>query len=180
MNSEKSNVLIVDPSPLVSGMLSTLLDEYGFITHVAQRGRHALEIMEHKPIDWMCFSCELGDMSGIELFVSAGTRKLLSHQIGCLTTADLRRQILTGALEDDFRKRDAYQRNDGNYVTAPRADAHTEKSEFLRYYSRILERLGFKVSINLVHTANGGMGKKYLTPILAISSYEPAGWMLEA
>ena len=182
MNAEKSNVLIVDPSLPVTNMLSLLLEEGGLLTHVAQGGRQALEIMGCKPIDCLCFAGELGDMGGIELYVSARTRKLLSHPIGCLMTCDLRRQILTGEMEDSFRKRDLCQCNgqDSVATSLTGTDFHTEKYDFIQYYRRKLESLGLKVSINVVHTANGGAGKKSLTPILAISSYEPVAYVLES
>jgi len=176
MNAEKSNVLIVDPSPLVTDMLSALLGESGLLTHVAQGGQQALAVMGSKPIDFLCFAGELGDMGGIELYVSARTRKLLSHQIGCLMTVDLRRQILTGALENSFRLHDAGQRSIGDAlsINVPGTDVHTGKSDLLEYYRRILESLGLMVSINLVHTASSNTGKKSLTPILAISSFDQA------
>jgi CheY-like chemotaxis protein len=173
MNIGRLNVLIVDPSSLVTDMLSTLLEETGCITHVAQDGLHALGIMGHNSIDFLCFANELGDMGGIELFVKARTRELLSHQIGCLLTADLRSQILTCAPEEGFLKRVFSMREplDSSANKVPRSDIHTGKSEFLNHYRGILESLGLTTAVNVVHTA-GSMGKKSLTPILAISSFD--------
>ena len=173
MNIGRLNVLIVDPSPQVGDVLSILMDDFGFITHVAQGGMQALGIMGQRPIDFLCFAHELGDMGGIELFVKARTGELLSHQIGCLVTADLRNQILTGALEDDFRKRGLSKRESGtsSATSVPRVDIHSGKSEFLNYYRRILGGLGLNAVISVVHTA-GSMGKKSLTPILALSSFD--------
>ena len=170
------DVLIVDPSTLVCDSLSVLLGEQGFEAQAAKCGLEALEIMKCKSLDWLCFSYDLGDMDGIELFVRARTRGLLRQQVGCMVTADLRKALIKSGKDSEFLQRCPSQQSDRDEVETqmPCADVHTGSLDTLLYYRRILERIGMKVCISVVRTASENFGKKTLTPILAISSFNDA------
>src|SRR5450830_2103740 len=91
--------LIVDPSSTVAYTLSSLFGTFGIDSSVAKSGHEALSILGNSAVDMLCFSYELGDMNGIEFFVSAKSHKLLHQQPGLMFTSTHNRAITSQALE---------------------------------------------------------------------------------
>jgi len=177
MNTHKTNVLIVDPSQTVTCVLSTLFGEHGFEAHVAQAGWEALQIMECVPVDSLCFAYELGDMAGIELFMTAQSHKLLGHQMGIMVSSDLRKQVIgweqdAGKMED-FQKRHSGRQNSGNSAASMghHMDRCPDGATVMLHYRQILERFGMKVDVSGVCAASESLCRKSMIPILALSSF---------
>lgn len=107
------NVLIVEPSRTIAYTLSTLFGKHGFETRVAQCGQEALEMLEEKSPQLLCFTFELGDMDGIDFFVCARARKLVHHQPGLLFSSTPGKSVINRALmagvTECFSKRHLYQ-----------------------------------------------------------------------
>jgi PleD family two-component response regulator len=91
------NVLIVEQSHTVANKLSALLGKYGFEPHVARCGQDAFEMLKDIPVELLCFGSELGDMGGIDFFVSAKAHKLVQHQPGLLIASSLRQGVIERA-----------------------------------------------------------------------------------
>lgn len=92
------NVLIVEPSRTVAFTLTTLFGKYGFESRIAKSGQEALDFLKEKTADFLCFTFELGDMDGIEFFVSAKANKLVHHQPGLMFSATPRKSVINRAL----------------------------------------------------------------------------------
>lgn len=151
------HALIVDTSRTVVFTLAALLNQYGIESHVARSGEEALEVLEDGGIDLLFFSYELGDMDGVELFVSARARKLLHHQPGVMFTSSYRKEVVNRALEagvtECFSKRNLPQLEQfiEKFAAGRRAFIHgnvllvEDSSSTVAYYRQVLELMGLKV-----------------------------------
>lgn len=217
------NVLIVDPSRTVTYTLSTLFAKHGFEPRVAKLGHEALDILECGPVDLLCFAYELGDMDGIELFVTAKARKLLHHQPGVMFTSSLHKQVINRALDagvtECFQKRRPEQLEQfiENFAASNRLRINgcvllvEDSASAVLYYRQILEHLGLKVDVcasaeeaikrfagkhydlvvtdyvlsgvgtgfSVIRAVRESVGKKSVTPILAISSFNDTARKVE-
>lgn len=209
------NVLIVDPSRTVSYTLSTLFAKHGFEPRVAKLGHEALEALEQGSVDLLCFAYELGDMDGIEMFVTAKARKLLHHQPSLMFTSSLHRRVVNRALEagvtECFQKRhlERLEQFIKNFAASNRQRFNAsvllveDSTATAMYYCKILEQLGLKIDVSasaeeaverfaaghydlvvtdyvlsgvetglsVIRAVRETRGRKSLTPILAISSF---------
>lgn len=151
------NVLIVEPSRTVAFTLSTLFSKYGFETRVAKSGQEALEMLRALPAELVCFAFELGDMDGIEFFVSAKSHKLVHHQPGLMFASTQRKSVINRALmagvTECFSKRNLAQLEQfverfslGNHVRVSGKVLLVEDSaSTAMFYRQILERMGLQI-----------------------------------
>jgi len=151
--------LIVDSSSTVAYTLSSLFSKFGINAHVAKSGHEALDILENLAVDMLCFSYELGDMNGIEFFVSAKSRKLLHQQPGLMFTSTHNRSVSSQALEagvtECISKRNLEQLE--IFVEKFAASGHNrirgkvllveDSATTAMFYRQMLERLGLYVDI---------------------------------
>lgn len=151
--------LIVDPSSTVAYTLSSLFGKFGIDASVAKSGHEALGILENSAVDMLCFSYELGDMNGIEFFVSAKSNKLLHQQPGLMFTSTHNRLITSQALEagvtDCISKSNLEQLE--QFVEKFAASSRSrisgkvllveDSATTAMFYRQILERLGLEVDI---------------------------------
>ena len=154
------NVLIVDSSRTVTNTLSTMFAKHGFEPSVAKLGHEALEIMERGQVDLLCFAHELGDMDGIELFVTAKSRKLLHNQPGVIFTSSLNKKLVSRALDagvtECFQKRHPEQLEQfiENFAASNRLRLNgcvllvEDSASAVMYYRQILENIGLKVDVS--------------------------------
>ncbi len=152
--------LIVDPSSTVAYTLSSLFGKFCINTQVAKSGHEALYMLENLSVDILCFSYELGDMNGIEFFVSAKSQKLLHQQPGLMFTSTHSRLITSQALEagvtDCISKNNLEQLE--QFVKQFSASNHTrisgkvllveDSATTALFYRQMLERLGLVVDIS--------------------------------
>lgn len=91
-------VLVVEPSRLVTLLLSTMFEKHGVEPMVATTGQEALEILTREKIDLVCVAFELGDMNGIDLVAAARQRELLSGQPALMFASTYDKDIVERAL----------------------------------------------------------------------------------
>lgn len=151
--------LIVDPSRTVAYMLSSLFGKFGIDVSSARNGAEALDSLAHTPVDMLCFAYELGDMDGIEFFVSAKSRKLLHHQPGLMFASTRRRSVTNRALEagvtECISKKDLAQLEQfiEKFSSSSRIRIRgkvllvEDSTTTAMYYRQILERLGLIVEV---------------------------------
>ncbi|MFA6014797.1 MAG: diguanylate cyclase [Gallionellaceae bacterium] len=211
------NVLIVEPSRTVAFTLSTLFGKYGFESRVARSGQEALEMLKGNRIDLLCFTFELGDMDGIEFFVSAKAHKLVHHQPGLMFSSTPRKSVINRALmagvTECFAKRHLAQLE---LFVERFAASHQvcingkvllveDSMSSAMFYRQVLERMGLQIEhcksaeeaivkisagerfdlvvtdyilagaqtgFSVIRAVRESFGKKALTPILAISSFD--------
>lgn len=149
--------LIVDTSRTVVFTLSSLLAQYGIESRVANSGKDALHILESATVDLFFTGYELGDMDGIELFVTARGRKLLHHQPGLMFTSSYRKEVVDRALEagitECFSKRDLVQLE--HFIEKLSQNSRTfihgnvllveDSPSTVAYYKKVLEHLGLHI-----------------------------------
>ncbi len=217
------NVLIVDPSRTVTATLSSLFAKHGFEPRVAKLGNEALETLQRSPTDLLCFAYELGDMNGIEMFVTAKARKLLHHQPVVMFTSTLRKSVVNRALDagvtECFQKcnLDHFEHFIENFAVSHRQRISgtvllvEDSATSVMYYRQVLERIGLVVEVSrsaedaierfaaehfdlvvtdyvlsgkatgfaVVRAVRDSLGKKALTPILVISSFDETARKVE-
>lgn len=151
------NALIVDTSRTVVFTLSALLGTHGIESRIARSGLEALGILESEAIDLLFFGYELGDMNGVELYVTAKAHKLLHHQPGLLFTSSCRKEVVDRALEagvtECFSKRDLAQLEQfvEKFAAGQRARIHgsvllvEDSVSAVAFYRQVLENLGLQV-----------------------------------
>lgn len=151
-------VLIVDPSRVVVSTLSMVFGRYGIDSSFVKCGRDALKLLEHEQVDLICFAYELGDMNGIDMFISARVKKLLHHhQPGLMFASTHQKNIVDRALEagvtECFSKSNLPQLE--KFVENFAASSHTridgsvllveDSSSAVIFYRRTLENMGLSV-----------------------------------
>jgi len=151
------HALIVDTSRTVVFTLSALLGEYGIEARTARSGREALGILESEPVDLLFFGYQLGDMDGIDLFVTAKARKLLHHQPGLMFTASYCKEVADRALEagvtECFSKRNLAQLEQfvQKFANGHRVRMHgsvllvEDSLSAVAYYRQVLEHQGLRI-----------------------------------
>jgi two-component system cell cycle response regulator len=151
------NVLIVEPSRTVAFTLSTLFAKYGLEARVARSGQEALEMLKGNAADLLCFAFELGDMDGIEFFVSAKSHKLVHHQPGLMFASTQRKAVINRALmagvTECFSKRNLDQLEQfverfsiSNSVRMKgRVLLVEDSASSAMFYRQILERMGLQI-----------------------------------
>lgn len=151
------NVLIVEPSRTVAYTLSALFGKYGFEPRVAKSGEEGLEMLHASKADLLCFAFELGDMDGVEFFVSAKAQKLVHHQPGLMFASTQRRAVLNRALmagvTECFSKRNLDQLDQFVERFSLGTHAHVNGRVLLvedsattaMFYRRMLERMGLQI-----------------------------------
>jgi two-component system cell cycle response regulator len=151
------NVLIVEPSRTVAFTLSTLFGKYGFESRVARSGQEAMEMLRGAQVDLLCFTFELGDMDGIEFFISAKAHKLVHHQPGLMFSATPRKAVINRALmagvTECFSKRNLPQLE--SFVERFAASSQVclngkvllveDSMSSAMFYRQVLERMGLKM-----------------------------------
>ncbi|HEX5364345.1 MAG TPA: diguanylate cyclase [Gallionella sp.] len=151
------NVLIVEPSRTVAFTLSALFGKYGFEPRVARNGQEALDMLKVRPAELLCFAFELGDMDGIEFFVSAKSHKLVHHQPGLMFASTQRKTLINRALmagvTECFSKRNLDQLE--QFVERFASSTHVRISgrvllvedspSAAMFYHQILKRMGLHV-----------------------------------
>lgn len=151
------NVLIIEPSRTVAYTLSTLFGKYGFEPRVARSGQEALEMLKGSPAELLCFAYELGDMDGVELFISAKAHKLVHHQPGLMFASTQRKAVLNRALmagvTECFSKRDLDQLE--QFVERFAASNHAcvngrvllveDSASAAMLYRQVMERMGLQI-----------------------------------
>jgi two-component system cell cycle response regulator len=217
------NVLIVEPSRTVAYTLSTLFGKQGFEPRVARSGQEALELLKLKPASMLCFTFELGDMDGVDFFITAKAHKLVHHQPGLMFTSTLRKNIINRALlagvTECFSKRNLGQLEQFVERFAASNDVcingkvllvEDSKSSAM-FYGQVLEHMGLQIELcqtaedaierfaansydlvvtdyilsgaetgfAVIRAVRGSSGKKSLTPILAISSFDDVARKVE-
>ena len=65
-------ILVVDDEPLVRQLFSDLLQNAGYITHKAENGQQALEIVRREPVDVILLDIMMPKMSGLEVLARLG------------------------------------------------------------------------------------------------------------
>lgn len=91
--------LIIEPSRTVASTLAVLFRKYGIEPRITKAGGEALQALEQHAPDLLCFAYELGDMNGVDFYISAKARKLLRHQPGLMFTSTHRRSVINRAIE---------------------------------------------------------------------------------
>ena len=151
------NVLIVEPSRTVAYTLSSLFGKYGFESRVAKSGQEALEMLKGAPADLMCFTFELGDMDGIDFFVTAKAHKLVHNQPGLLFASTPRKSVINRALmagvTECFAKRNLDQleqfverfASSNNVRISGRVLLVEDSMSSAMFYRQVLERMGLQI-----------------------------------
>lgn len=151
------NILIVEPSRTVAYTLSTLFGKYGFEARVARCGQEALEMLKDSAADLLCFAFELGDMDGIEFFVSAKSQKLVQHQPGLMFASTQHKTVLNRALvagvTECFAKRNLDQleqfverfSSSNSARMKGRVLLVEDSPSAAMFYRQILERMGLQI-----------------------------------
>ena len=150
-------VLIVDPSNTVVLTLTDMFGRCGFESRVAADGQSALNILEHEPVDLLCFTFELADMDGIDFLIAAKARKLLHHQ-PCLMFAstedtDVTVRALTAGVTECFSKKnlDSLEQFIQRFAENNRSRLHDrvllveDSASSALYFRQILEQIGLHV-----------------------------------
>jgi DNA-binding NtrC family response regulator len=66
-NGERRHLLIADDEPSIRRVLEALFTQDGYIVHVAENGRKALEIATNQPVSVLVTDLIMPDMNGIDL-----------------------------------------------------------------------------------------------------------------
>jgi two-component system cell cycle response regulator len=150
-------VLIVEPSRLVALMLASMFGKHGFEVIQARNGAEALNLLARQRVDLLCFAYELGDMNGIDLFVTVKARGFAYHQPALLFASTHDKKVVDHALEagvtECFSKKQMARLDEfvGRFAQGGRA--HLEGSVLLvedsataaLFCRQMLERIGLKV-----------------------------------
>jgi two-component system response regulator PilR (NtrC family) len=67
----KPSVLVVDDEPSMRDMLQIVLRRDGYEVRTAQDGRHALESLQHGPVDLLLSDIRMPDMTGVDVLRAA-------------------------------------------------------------------------------------------------------------
>ncbi|MCK9389078.1 MAG: diguanylate cyclase [Sulfuritalea sp.] len=94
-----SKALIVDPSRVVTSILSSLFARHGMEPCAIASGHEALKVVKTEPVEFMCFAYELGDMTGIDFFIRAKAEKILHNAPSVLFATSHDKDIVDRAIE---------------------------------------------------------------------------------
>lgn len=151
------NVLIVEPSRAIAYTLSTLFGKYGFESRVARNGQEALVMLKGAPAELLCFTYELGDMDGIEFFVSAKASKLVQNQPGVMFATTQRKTVINRALmagvTECFPKRnlDQLEQFVERFAASSKMSINgrvllvEDSMSSAMFYRQVLERMGLQI-----------------------------------
>ena len=65
-------ILVVDDEPLVRQLFGDILQNAGYVTHQAENGQQALEIVRREPVDVILLDIMMPKMSGLEVLAKLG------------------------------------------------------------------------------------------------------------
>lgn len=151
------SVMIVEPSQAVASMLDALFGRFGFESRVVRSGKEALECLRTTPVELLCFAYELGDMNGIDFFVTAKANKLAHHEPGIMFAATnsrttINRAAMAGVTEcfskhnlaqlERFVERFAGTRR---MRIGGRVLLVEDSASAIEFYRQVLNRLGLQV-----------------------------------
>ena len=79
--------LIVDPSRMIRNVFATLFSKNSVQSVGATTGQEALAELERGPIDFLCFSMQLSDMTGLEFYAKAKDAGLIGKHPSVMLTS---------------------------------------------------------------------------------------------
>lgn len=178
--------LVVDSSRVVIHMLSGVFGKVGIETLAAGSGVEALSFLKQEQVDLLCFSYELGDMNGIDLFVAARAAKLLRLQPALMFASTHSKDVVTRALEigvtECFSKHKMkhFEQFVENFAAGTRIKINgsvllvEDSVAMALYYRNVLENMGLRVEHCL--SAEDAIEKISLSHYdLVVSDYVLAG-----
>lgn len=99
--------LIVEPSRMIRNVLSSLFAKNNVASVAVETAAEALAALALEPIDFLCFSMQLGDMTGIEFFVKAKEGGLIGKHPSVMLTSSqesVTAQAVSQGVTECFRK----------------------------------------------------------------------------
>ena len=79
--------LIVEPSRMIRNVLLSLFSKNEISAVTVETATEALASLESESVDFLCFSMQLGDMTGIDFFVQAKERGLIGKHPSVMLTS---------------------------------------------------------------------------------------------
>jgi two-component system cell cycle response regulator len=99
--------LIVEPSRMIRNVLASLFAKNNVTSVAVETAAEALAALAHEPIDFLCFSMQLGDMTGIEFFVKAKANGLIGKHPSVMLTSSqesITSEAISQGVTECFRK----------------------------------------------------------------------------
>lgn len=102
--------LIVDPSRMIRNVFATLFSKNNVQSAGATTGQEALAELERGPVDFLCFSMQLSDMTGLEFYAKAKDGGLIGQHPSVMLTSSqdtISEQALNLGVTECFSKNEA-------------------------------------------------------------------------
>lgn len=99
--------LIVEPSRMIRNVLASLFAKNNVASVAVETAGEALAALTAEHVDFLCFSMQLGDMTGIEFFVQAKERGLIGKHPSVMLTSSqdsVTAQAISQGVTECFRK----------------------------------------------------------------------------
>ena len=99
--------LIVEPSRMIRNVLASLFAKNNVASVAVETAGEALAALTAEHVDFLCFSMQLGDMTGIEFFVQAKARGLIGKHPSVMLTSSqdsVTAQAISQGVTECFRK----------------------------------------------------------------------------
>ena len=99
--------LIVEPSRMIRNVLTSLFAKNNVTSIAVETAAEGLASLSVEHVDFLCFSMQLGDMTGIEFFVEAKARGLIGKHPSVLLTSSqesLTAEAVSQGVTECFRK----------------------------------------------------------------------------
>lgn len=78
--------LIVEPSRMIRNVFSSLFSKNNIHSIAAETASEALELLGREPVDFLCFSMQLRDMTGLDFYLQAKERGLIGQHPSVMLT----------------------------------------------------------------------------------------------
>ncbi|MFB0934225.1 MAG: diguanylate cyclase [Propionivibrio sp.] len=78
--------LIVEPSRMIRNVFSSLFSKNNIDSVAVETASEALALLEKEPVDFLCFSMQLRDMTGLEFYLQAKERGLIGQHPSVMLT----------------------------------------------------------------------------------------------
>lgn len=162
--------LIVEPSRMIRNVLASLFAKNNVTSVAVETAGEALAALTAEHVDFLCFSMQLGDMTGIEFFVQAKARGLIGKHPSVMLTSSqdsVTAQAISQGVTECFRKdeRATFEAYVDRWAASGSANLSGQVLliEDSKIQAAFLEKLLAALGLTVTRVATGEEGLKSVT-----------------
>jgi two-component system cell cycle response regulator len=162
--------LIVEPSRMIRNVLASLFAKNNVASVAVETAGEALAALTAEHVDFLCFSMQLGDMTGIEFFVLAKARGLIGKHPSVMLTSSqdsVTAQAISQGVTECFRKdeRATFEAYVDRWAASGSANLSGQVLliEDSKIQAAFLEKLLAALGLTVTRVATGEEGLKSVT-----------------